>query len=173
MRSQFVLGSTASDLKAGLRTASGYSSPRVSMRSRHPPLVVAIIDSKFETRKHIALIVALRVKITNTTDKTIRIRSYGFSCDAEGEATLHYTLSREDSLELDREVSARSERQDYGIPLAHHATVPADESVTGWVVTKVARPAAGGIPAITVTVKDQLGNEYHATRPKEEPKVYN
>ncbi len=138
-----------------------------------PPLIVTITDGNFETWKHIALIVELRVKITNTTDKAIRIRSFGFSYDAEGKASLHYALSRENYLELEREIFARKDRQHYGIPLEHHAVVPADESVTGWVVSQIARPDTGGIPAITVAVKDQLGNEYRATRPKEEAKTYN
>jgi hypothetical protein len=48
------------------------------------PLIVTIIDRKFENWKHIALIAALRVKITNTIGETIRLSGFGFTYDPEG-----------------------------------------------------------------------------------------
>lgn len=92
-----------------------------------------ILDSKFENWKHIALIAALRVKITNTTEAMVRLSGYGFTYDPAGLQGLMFTLDGDERLELDRELCRRQERQHYGIPLRNHATVPAGPSVTGWV----------------------------------------
>lgn len=137
-----------------------------------PPLIVTIVDSRFENWKRIALIAALRIEVTNTTGRMIRLGSFGFSYDAEGRPALDAALSGDEKLELDREVFARKDRQHYGIPLNGHATVPAGESITGWVVSEVTRPVGGGTPSCTVAVKDELGNEYRVTWPKEEAKTY-
>ena len=75
-------------------------------------------------------------------------------------------------LELDRELHNRRERQYYGIPLRNHATVPAREFITGWVVEALPRKAAGGTPSCTVVIRDVLGDEYPATLPKQEPRTY-
>lgn len=138
-----------------------------------PPLIVTIIDNKFENWKHIALIAALRVKITNTTGETIRLSGFGFTYDPEGFPVLHTSFTTGDErLELDRELYSRHERQHYGIPLRIHATVPARESITGWVLEAVPRRASGGSPSCTVVIRDVLGNEYPATQPKQEPQTY-
>jgi hypothetical protein len=138
-----------------------------------PRLIVTILeDSQFENWKRIALIAALRVKITNTTGAMIRLSSFGFTYDPEGLSGLRTTLSRDEDGELDRELHNRRERQHYGIPLRHHATVPAGEFITGWVVEAVPRKAQGGTPSCTVVIKDELGNEYRATLPKREPELY-
>jgi hypothetical protein len=51
-----------------------------------------------------ALIAALRVKVTNTTGQMIRLGSVGFSYDTEGETPLGATLGADENLELDREL---------------------------------------------------------------------
>ncbi len=137
-----------------------------------PPLIVTIIDSKFESWKHIALIAALRVKITNTIGETLRLSGFGFTYDPEGLPVLAASFIGGERLELDRELHNRRERQYYGIPLRNHATVPAREFTTGWVVEAVPRKAAGGSPNCTVVIRDVLGNEYPATLPKQEPQTY-
>jgi hypothetical protein len=136
-----------------------------------PPLIVTIVDGRFENWKHTALIAALRVKVTNTTGQMIRLSSVGFSYDTEGKPPLRATLDEDENLELDGELFTRRERQHYGIALNGYATVPADESITGWVVNAVTR-LDGGTPSCTIAVKDQLGNEYRVTRPKEQAKTY-
>lgn len=137
-----------------------------------PPLITEIADSKFESWKRVALIAALRVKITNTTGTTMRLSSIGFIYDWKGLPGLGTTLSNDERLELDRELYARREGQRYGIPLNKHATVPANEFITGWVVEAAQRKAEGGTPACTVVIKDELGNEYRATLPMREPQTY-
>jgi hypothetical protein len=135
-------------------------------------LTVEIVDSRFENWRHIALIVALRVKITNATGAIMRLSGFGFTYDPDGLPGLSSTLSGDESLELDRELHGRRERQHYGLPLRTHATVPADESVTGWVVEAVPRRAAGGAPGCTIVIRDVLGNEYRAALLKREPQTY-
>lgn len=137
-----------------------------------PGIIVSIVEDRFESWKRIALIAALRVKVTNTTGTMIRLSSVGFSYDTEGKPALRTILSRDENLELDREMFALRERQHYGIPLNGHATVPAGESITGWVVSAGTRPDGGGNPSCTVAVEDELGNEYRATLPKREAKTY-
>jgi hypothetical protein len=136
------------------------------------PLTVEIVDSRFENWRHIALIVALRVKITNATEAMMRLSGFGFTHDPDGLPGLSTTLSGDENLELDRELHGRRDRQYYGLPLRTHATVPADESVTGWVVEALPRRAAGGAPGCTIVIRDVLGNEYRATLPKREPQTF-
>jgi hypothetical protein len=62
-----------------------------------PPLVTEIVDSRFENWRRIALIVALRVKVTNTTRAKIRLSSIGFTYDPEGLPGLGTTLSTDES----------------------------------------------------------------------------
>ena len=80
---------------------------------------------------------------------------------------LSFTLSGDERLELDRELYRRHERQQYGIPLRNHATVPAGESVTGWAVEAVARKAAGGTPSCTVVIRDELGKSTRLRYPSQ------
>ena len=137
-----------------------------------PSLVVAIMENRFENWKHIALIAALRVKITNTTGAMIRLRSIGFTCDSEGMPGWDATVSNDERLEVERELHARRERQHYGIPLRSHATVPAGESISGWIVEAVARNPKGGSPRCTVVIEDDLRDKYRASLDKREPKTY-
>ena len=137
-----------------------------------PPLTIEIVDNRFENWRRIALIAALRVKVTNTTGAKIRLSGIGFTYDPEGSPGLATTLSRDERLELDRVLHDRRERQHYGIPLSNYAMVPAGESITGWVVETVTPRAEGGTPACTVVIKDELGNEYRAMLSKREPQVY-
>jgi hypothetical protein len=136
-----------------------------------PDLIVTIMKSQFENWKHIALIAALRVKITNTTGDMIRLSTIGFTYDPEGKPGSGTNLSADERLEIDRELRARRERQHYGIPIHNYATIPARESISGWVVEAVTRDPAGGTPRCTVVIKDELGNEYRATLPKREPQT--
>jgi hypothetical protein len=130
------------------------------------------MESRFENWRHAALIAALRVKVTNNTGITILLSGFGFTYHPEGLPVLHNSLIGAERLELDRELHNRRERQYYGIPLRNHATVPAGEFITGWVVEVVPRKAAGGTPSCVVVIRDVLGNEYPATLPKQEPRTY-
>ena len=71
-----------------------------------PPLIVTIIDSKFENWKQIALIAALRVKITNIIGETLRLSGFGFTHDPEGLPVLAASFIGGERLELDREKTA-------------------------------------------------------------------
>lgn len=140
-----------------------------------PSLIVTIVEDQFENWKYIALIAALRVRITNTTGAMIRIRAIGFIRDirdAEGNPAWDTTVGSDERLELERELHARRERQHYGIPLRNYATVPAHESISGWVVEEVTRNPAGGSPRCTVVIEDELRDKYQATLDKREPRTY-
>ena len=142
--------------------------PKVAERL---PLVVEITEAQFENWKYLALIAALRVKVTNTTDQPIRLSAIGFTHDPEGQTSWLEQGSADDRLELDRELYARRERQFYGIPLSNYSMVPPNESISGWVISVVARPASG-TPLCKVTVKDAIGNQYEAVFPKQEAQTY-
>ena len=137
-----------------------------------PALVVEIVDQDFEDWRHLVLIAALRVKITHTTERMIRVGSYGFTHDPEGRSGWHTHVTADEDLEIARELHARKERQHYGVPLRNYATVPAHESVLGWVVEAVTRDPAGGTPRCTVFVRDKVGNSYQATLARQEPQTY-
>jgi hypothetical protein len=136
-----------------------------------PELIVEITGSWFENWKYVAVIAALRVKITNTTGQIIRLRGVGFTHDVEGESGWSITASAEEHLELDRELHARKERQHYGIPLHNYAVVPPHEAISGWVVEAVTRRLSG-TPRCTVIVQDTIGNQYEAVLPKREAQTY-
>src|SRR5262249_2189358 len=123
-----------------------------------PNLIATIVENQFENWKYLALIAALRIKITNTTGTTIRLGGFGFTYDTEGNPAWDASVSGDERLELDRELHARKERQRYGIPLRNHATVPAYESISGWVVEAVTRNPAGGSPRCLIAIEDVLGN---------------
>jgi hypothetical protein len=91
--------------------------PKVAERL---PLVVEITEAQFENWKYLALIAALRVKVTNTTDQPIRLSAIGFTHDPEGQTSWLEQGSADDRLELDRELYARKERQ---FTVYHSATI--------------------------------------------------
>src|SRR5260370_14678289 len=82
----------------------------------------------------------------------VHVAGFGLTHDPDGMPGLSITLSGDENLELDRELHGRRDRQYYGLPLRTHATVPADESVTGWVVEAVPHRAAAGAPRRTPLV---------------------
>lgn len=56
--------------------------------------------------------------------------------------------------------------------LRSHQYVPAKGSVTGWIVTTMARPPLGGTPRLTVSVREAVGHQYLMIVPRTDPKVY-
>jgi len=139
---------------------------------RRQPLVVKVKESRFENWRHIALIAAFHVEITNTTGKPTLIASYGFTTDNRGKQSWEFSATGEDHIAVMREVHARQEGHRYGPSLRIHAEVPAHESVSGWLVHPVTRDPAGGTPKCTIVVKDDIGNEYRKTIKEREPKTY-
>lgn len=135
------------------------------------PLLVEITEAQFDNWKYVVLIVALRVKITNTTGQIIRLRGIGFTHDAEGDPGWSTIATADERLEIDRELHARRERQHYGIPLRNYSMVPPDEVISGWVIEAVTRRVSG-TPRCTVIVRDTIGNQYEAVLPKRDARTY-
>jgi hypothetical protein len=133
--------------------------------------MVEITESQFENWKYLALIAALRVKVTNTTDRAIRLSGIGFTHDSEGQPVWSTSVNADERIEMDRELYARIERQYYGIPLHNYSIVPPHESISGWVIEAVTRRVSG-TPRCTVIVKDSIGNQYEAVLPKREAQTY-
>lgn len=137
-----------------------------------PPLIVTILDSRFETWRWIAQIAALHVQVENTTDKPILVATYGFGCNNEGRPLWQEQASHDEQLSVDREIHRRQERQEYGQPLRNYARIQPHQRISGWLVTCVSRNPAGGTPQCTVTVKDDIGNQYTTVLPKQGPQAY-
>lgn len=137
-----------------------------------PPLVVTIEEDLWENWRYLAYIVALRIKVTNTTGSVIRLGSTGLGYEwGEGFNGSLPAVSDPESMELHREVEAMY-RLRYSPKLASHALVPPHEFITGWLVTDIARRGAAGTPRLTVSVRDAIGNQYIATLPEQGPQVY-
>jgi hypothetical protein len=49
--------------------------------------------------------------------------------------------------------------------------VPAEGSVTGWVVTTALRPPPGGTPRLTLRVREAVGSQYQVVIPRTDPQV--
>src|SRR5260370_6752331 len=94
----------------------------------------------------------------------VHVAGFGLTHDPDGMPGLSITLSGDENLELDRELHGRRDRQYYGLPLRTHATVPADESVTGWVVEAVPHRAAGLGPRRPPLYHEVRGDQHTATR---------
>jgi len=136
------------------------------------PLVVTIEECLWESWRHLALIVALRIKVTNTTGSVIRLGPTGLGFDWAGDFPGGLPeICAPEQAELDREVEAM-QRLRYSPKLGSHAFVPARESISGWRVTYVPRRATGGTPRLTVRVRDAVGNEYLAVIEQKDPQVF-
>jgi hypothetical protein len=145
---------------------------RVPWRRRPALAVVIMKDSAFENWKHIALIVALHVRVKNTTDREIRVSGYAFTYEFGGDPPWESQSTGDDALSVRREIHRREETQQYGQPLRNFARIAPGQTVSGWFLEAVNRPPPGGTPACTVIVKDGVGNQYWATLPAREPQVY-
>jgi hypothetical protein len=138
-----------------------------------PKLMVTILaDSEFENWRYIALIAALHVQVENTTDRPVLVGGYAFTYDAGGEPSWETQEPGQEVMSLQREISRRNERQQYGQPLRNFARIPARETISGWFLTAVSRPPTGGTPAGIVIISDDVRNEYRATLPRREPQIY-
>jgi hypothetical protein len=127
------------------------------------PLVVKIRDVQWENWRNIALIPALHVEITNTTDRAIRLGSFTFTTGNRGNPPWEHQANADERVAAEREIRARQEDQRYTPSLDIHGEVPAHDSVAGWLVNSATRMRRG-TPPCTVIVRDQIGNQYAATK---------
>jgi hypothetical protein len=136
------------------------------------PIVVQIIDYRFENWHQVALIASLHVEVKNTTNKDILLQSYGFTVENEGRTPWEHHVSGEDRLSVTREIERRMGRHDPGMPIRKFMRIPAHDTVSGWYWSAVTRIPTGGSPGCTFIVEDDVGNRYQAKIPKSEPKTY-
>jgi hypothetical protein len=142
-------------------------------RHKGPALVVKILDdTEFENWRRIALIAALHVQVENTTDKPILVSGYAYTCDSGGVAPWDSEVTADEAISVRREISRREEAQQYGLPLRSFKRIIAGQTISGWLLTPMNRPPAGGTPACTIIVRDDVGNQYRAALPARTPKVY-
>ena len=128
------------------------------------PLVVKIRDVQWENWRNIALIAALHVEITNTTDRAIRLGSFTLTTGNRSKPPWEHNASADELIAVEREIHARQVSLRYGPSLRNHDEIPAHDSVSGWLVKTATRDQRGGIPPCTVIVRDQIGKQYTATK---------
>jgi len=137
-----------------------------------PSLQVSVEGEQWEVWQGLAYIVALRVKITNTTGNVIRLAGIGFRSDWEGVPPISLPIiSSSEKIELERELDT-IRRHRYSPDLASHSYVQPHDSVTGWVTSGMARPAEGGTPKLTVDIRDAIGRHYVTIIPRKYPQVF-
>jgi hypothetical protein len=136
------------------------------------PLTVKIIgEPRWEAWRHLVLLLAANIEVTNTTDSPILVAGYGFTYDAPGGQLWDVGLNGDEVAAIDREVYARQNDAPYryGPPLQARE-IPAHATVSGWRIWAVTRQAGGGTPRCTVVVTDDVGNQYAAVIPAQEPR---
>ncbi len=118
--------------------------------------------------KNTALIVAIQVEATNTTDEPIQIDRYEFTYEAPGGLAWDAQLSDDEARAVRREVNSGR----YFPSIEQYHEVPPLESISGWYVAAVTRDPSGGTPGCTIILTDTVGNRYKVTIPSQEPRVY-
>jgi hypothetical protein len=141
------------------------------MPAEGAPLVVTIERDIWEGWHHRVYIVALRVKITNTTEDSIQLESTELDNDWNEDVSSLTLSGSEEQATLKHEIDA-ARRTRYSPDLRAYSYVPPRESISGWLVASAPRRAKGGTPRLTLSVNDVFGNQYLAVIHAKEPQVY-
>ena len=137
-----------------------------------PRLTVRVLRDEWDTWRTVVYIAALKVEVANATDSRIRIASVGLSSDWDGQPPGELpVLGTADQHALDTEVTTLRKHR-YAPELRSHQYVPPQGSVTGWIVTTMARPPLGGTPRLTLSVREAVGHQYLLVIPRTDPQVY-
>jgi len=148
---------------ASLRPQPRSSTSRLGVRISRGP--------EWDTWQNLAYIVALQVDVTNSTDSRIRLATVGFGSDWDGQPPGELPpLSPEQRSALDAEVSAIRKYR-FQPELHSLQYVPAEGSVTGWVVTTATRPPLGGTPRLTLLIREAVGSQYQVVIPRTDPQI--
>jgi hypothetical protein len=135
-------------------------------------LTVKIVQQDFDVWRHLAYIVGLQVQITNATDNVIPLSSIGIGSDWGGNPPADLpVIDDSERQNLQREVDARRAHR-YTPELRSHSAVPPHGSVSGWVVTWMPRPSAGGTPNLSLSIREAVGHQYLTVIPRTDPQVY-
>lgn len=137
-----------------------------------PPLEVSVSEPEWRVWRHLVYIVAVRVKMTNTTDTRIRLSGMGVGCDWGGATGTVPQVTAADRLEIEREEESLIRHQ-YSPRLNMHSVVEPHDSVSGWLVTDV--PWLGphaGTPELAITIQEAVGREYRIVIPRQEAETF-
>jgi hypothetical protein len=157
--------------EAEAQSVSAAGGPGV--QPQEPLLSVRILsDSQFEGRGPSAMIAAVHISVDNITDRKIRVVGCEFSYDNEGRLSWEQYVTDEQRKDFRDELERREEMQMYGPSLQLPAWIDAHSRISGWIMKSVTRNLAGGTPACTVFIVDDLGNSYEARLPGHEPGTY-
>ena len=131
-----------------------------------------VLRDEWDTWRTVAYIAALEVEVANATDSRIRIASVGLGSDWDGQPPGELpVLGAAEQDALDTEVAALRKHR-YAPELRIYQYVPPQGSVTGWIVTTMARPPLGGTPRLTLSVREAVGHQYLLVIPRTDPQVY-
>jgi hypothetical protein len=133
---------------------------------------VRALRDEWDTWRTIAYTAALEVEMANGTDSRIRIASVGLGSDWDGQPPSELpVLDAGEHDALDAEVDSLRKYR-YTPDLRSHQSVPPRGSVTGWIVTTMARPPLGGMPRLTLSVREAVGRQYLLVIPRMDPQVH-
>jgi hypothetical protein len=152
-----------------------YESALVSLGQQStggPRLTARVLRKEWDSWRTVAHIAALEVEVGNATDSRIRIASVGLGSDWDGQPHGELpVLGTAEQEALDTEEAAlRKDR--YAPELRSHQYVPPHGSITGWVVTTMARPPLGGTPRLTLSIREAVGHQYLLVIRRTDPQVY-
>ena len=130
------------------------------------PLAVKIVEDRWESVRHIALICGLNVELTNTSDRPIRLSRLEAHLGKNGVDKSWEENTSPEVTTVVQERWRRQQQQYYGPALNNHTEIPANDRVSGWIVLAANRNPHGGTPEIVLEVEDKTGNRRQALLPK-------
>lgn len=138
-------------------------------RAEQLPLVVNIVEDRWESVRHIALICGLNVEITNTSNRPIRLSRLGAQLGRNGvDKSWDEEPSAAEVTTVVHERWRRQQQQYYGPALNKQTEIPPNERVSGWIVLAANRNPHGGTPEIVLEVEDTTGHRCQALLPKKQ-----
>ena len=147
------------------------TSPADQSATSLPPLVVTILDTTWALWRRRINIVTLQVKITNTTNKIIRLDLVRLFGDDEDPGAFLAWLSDDTLSALDK--AALSVETMSKCTLIGGTEVGPYGDVAGVFCGAISRSTPdGGTPALILAVRDAIGNEYRARIEEQNPKIY-
>jgi hypothetical protein len=130
---------------------------------------VTILDVSWELWRRLLLIVTLRAKVTNTTDKVVRIEATRLVGD-EGTGYLDWLNDRRIS---PADKSALAMECFSKCTLTGNSEVGPYADLLGVFCAPVSRSTpSGGTPALTFAIHDVIGNQYTASIEEQNPEIY-
>lgn len=136
-----------------------YESALASLDSHTPGLrlAVRVIRDEWDTWQDVAYIAALEVELSNASDTSIRIAAVELRSGWGGQPPAELPVldvNHRDA--LDRDIASFRSGA-YAPKLTSLRSVPPHASMTGWVITGMAKPPSGGTPQLELTVREAVG----------------